>query len=379
MFRVALSRAGVSLIASLSLLGGAAETLNAQPESAPTADSAPPSTPPAAPPSTPPAAPPKAQPASDPYPAAPKFDAQLTSVLRGKGGSITLVGRSGQQYEPAGDLAWQRIGSGGVSVSVTRMFRGGNGKLYAAGNRAPLFAQEDGLWSGYSLARKGPSAASSGSAPIIAMRRQLYELGATGWRALAITPAVVKHLWAASATRVFFADVDGQLWSGRGAGWQRIAITLAPGESIAEVHGLAGKLAVALTSKGRVFSLNKRTARLVSTGSLGSELHVEALGVVGGRLLAAAQYPDKPPSAEAKTVLLEVGQDALTQIEELWPLAAGDRFSILTEHAGELLVATSKGQVRTKLADDRWKNVSLSEKPLDPALRFPRSGPARAR
>ncbi len=360
MFRVALPRKGAVLLAALIAFGGVTRLLRAQPGATPvTAHDAGPIQPDAAP-------------VPDPLPAAPTFDAQLVSVLRNKDGSLTLIGSSGQQYESAGELAWQRAGTGGVSVSVSRVFRGGNGKLFAVGNRAPLFSRKDGLWAGYSLARKGPAAASTGSAPIIALRRQLYELGAVGWRALAVTPAIVQHLWAASSNRVFFADRDGKLWAGRGGGWQKISITLAPNETIAQLHGVAGKLAVALTSRGRLFLLDKRVARLLRADSLGSELRIEALGVVEGTLMAAARHPNK-------TVLLKVGTKALAPVGELWPVSQGDKFSIITEHPKGILVGTKLGQIRVRLVNGAWKNASIANAPVDPTLRFPHSGPAKAR
>mgnify|MGYP003631692534 CR=1 FL=1 len=369
MFRVAIQRIGAVLLAVLALNAGAASLVIADPEPTPTpvADAGPvlPETP-----------------ASDPLPTAPAFDAQLVSVLPSSTGALTLVGRSGQQYEPKGDLTWQRVGAGGVSVSVMRMFRGGNGKLFAVGDRAPLFSKTggskidgsktDALWAGYSLARKGPAAASTGSAPVIALRRQLYELGANGWRALATTPAIVAHLWASSRSRIFFSDTDGQLWSGRGGGWQRISITLGPKERVTQIHGVPGKLAVALTSQGRLFSLESRTAKLVSAGSLGSELKVQALGVVKGTLLAAAVHP-------SKTVLLEVGAKSMTEVGELWPIRADDKVTIIAAHPKGLLIATSQGQMRLQLANGSWKNAAIKATPPGAAPRFPNSGPAQAR
>ncbi|MCP4443766.1 MAG: hypothetical protein GY811_00275 [Myxococcales bacterium] len=372
MFRAQLPKLVTCSLAVLALTAGASSLLDAQPT--PAIDAGPSGAGPSDAFAATDAGGPQmdAAPTSDPLPSVPTFDAQLATTLRSRTGNLTLIGRSGQLYESTGDLEWQRTDTGGVSATVTAMYRSGSGKLYAVGARAPLFARKDGLWAAYPLARKGSSAASTGQRPIIALRHQLYELGTTGWRALTLAPAVVKHLWAASPTRIFLADRDGQLWSGRGAGWQRISVTLAPGEGIASLHGVPGKLAVALTTQGRLFSLGKRVARPIRSGSLGGELRIQTVGVVGGVLLAAAQLAER-------SLLLEVEAKTMKRLDDLWPLSEGDRFAIVAEHPSGILVATERGQARIGKQDHTWRNATVKAEFHGAPETFPNSGPARAR
>lgn len=305
-------------------------------------------------------------------PPVPGFDAQLTSAMHAKDGSLTLVGRSGQLYQSSGDLQWQRTDRGGVSVTVSRVFRSGAGKLYAVGDRAPLFARQgEALWAGYSLVRKGSAAASRDGAKIIALRRQLFELGATGWRSIAKAPATVRHLWAPTSRHFFIADADGNIWSSRGGGWQRIAITLRPGERIAELRGLPKRFAVARTNQGRLFALEKKTAKLIPAGAIGSDVVVEAIGVANGELLAVARD-------NSDALLVKVNLTGLTKVDELWQPPLSDQFALIAAHKGGLFIATSAGQARIRREDKTWANAEVLA--ASPNLQsFPNSGPALAR
>ncbi len=310
---------------------------------------------------------PSPAPAPAPSPAPASFDAQLASVLRTSEG-ISLVGRSGQLYEPAeGDHRWLHKGTGGVSTDVTAMYLSAKGKLFAVGNRAPLFTYQDGVWETFRLARKGSAAANSGTKPIIALRRKIYELSASGWRPIGNAPAVVEHLWAASSKRIVLWDVKGQLWTGHGEAWRLIKIPLAPKQRIATIIGRSG-LVVALTTDGALHSIDKRMARPLSAGGV----KVQLVAAVNGKLLAIGEVA-------GTNHLYEITGKTLTLLGTLWPLAQNDRFAILSSVSTGLLIATARGQAQIQSSDGSWKTATIGiQRPTSPPIPFKNVAPARS-
>jgi len=251
------------------------------------------------------------------------------------------------------------------------MFAGSGDTVFAVGNRAPVFVRQHGIWGVYPLSRKGSAAANSGPLPIIALRRQLYQLGPTGWRGLSNAPAAVTHLWAPTPSHIFLSDRNNQLWETRGSGWQRIASPLAPGVSIAGIFGLRNSVVVARTSEGHLLSLGKRGATRLAQGALGPELRIQAVGVANGMLMAAG-------TLQTKNVLMQVGPTGLSEVAELWPLQPGDSFAVVTSFEKRLLVATKKGQVRVQQPDKAWRNAKVTKQQSIAPKAFPNSGPAQA-
>ncbi len=312
-----------------------------------------------------------ATPTAAPTPGALPFDAQLASVLRTAEG-ISLVGRSGQLYESTGEHRWLRKNSGGVSTNVKAIYQSTAGKLFAVGDRAPLFSYENGVWAAFPLARKGSAAANSGSLPIIALRRKIYELGTNGWRPIGTGPAVVDQLWAASSKRIVLSDVKGQLWAGHGEVWRRIKISLATDDRIAKIVGLPGGLIVALTAKGFLYSIGKRLAKPLRAAGVGPILKVQMVAVANRKLLAIGQ-------AENTNRLYEIGGKMLTPIVALWPLQQGDRFVMITSVASSLLIATEQGQAQIRQQDGSWHPATIGIQRPSPPMQFSNVGPARSR
>lgn len=288
-------------------------------------------------------------------------EARLVSVVPTDGAAPTLVGESGELYEPSGELQWRRRHAGGVSVTVAAVYRSVQGVLYAVGQRAPLFRLEKGAWSMYPLVQRGKARASSGDLGIFAVHRTIYELGQGGFRKIATAKGTVSALWASSAKRLYVVTDEQSLWSGNSSSWRPIRLPLDKGEAITDVVGVTGHDAIALTTSHRLFKVDGKNARQISMGEELQGLTVHALADVHGRLLLAGVLGS---GAEQSSVLAEVSKGAVQKIAELWPLKEDDRFALLasTPDLG-ILVATRRGQLQVLGKDGTWRPGQLHTDP----------------
>ncbi len=313
---------------------------------------------------------------SDPAPEAMKGSARLVSLLRSKSGLPTLVGKSGELYEPAADLAWQRGSAGGVSTDVLALYPSGTSDFFAVGSRAPLFRRRAGVWSAFHLGNRGRAAVSSGPAPIIAVGRHLYELTGSSWMRIASAKGKVRALFASRPNQIYLVTTRGQLYVGRKS-WRKLSIKLGADDEIRSIVGVPGKQTVALTKKNKLYLLQKKGAKLLTLGPELRGLKIHAMGVAANTVLLAGQLGS---GATAKTLLVKVEKNTASAAGELWPLQPGDRFALLYEDPqNRLLVASHQGQLRLREKNGRWRNGEVDIAPPPPPENFTKSGPALAK
>lgn len=296
----------------------------------------------------------------------------LVGALKKTGQAPTLIGRSGDLYEPAGPLSWKRTNGGGVSANVESVHRDNSGTLYAQGSRAPLFRNDSGIWSANPLANRGSSTFSLGSRSVITAGRHIYLLDAKGWRRVASARAVIKAIWAKSPNRFFVATSDGKLYVGGKAGWKLLRITLGESEEITTLIG-TGDQVVALTNRQRLFTIPPAGfARQISQAGF-AKLEIHKLGVVKGKIVAAGVAG----KSERNSLLLQVGGKSLTKVDTLWRLTDEDRFAVLIEHGqDQLIVASKTGQIRVRKTDGTWQNALVNTALPTPASSYVGSAPA---
>ncbi len=317
----------------------------------------------------------RAQPVSDPPPAAMEGDARLVAVLSNKGGAPTLVGKSGEMYEPTADMQWRRSGAGGVSTDVRALYRAGGG-LFAVGSRAPLFRKRAGLWSAFHLGNRGRSAVSPTRMPMISVGRHIYELTGKSWTRVASAKGAVRALYASRAKQVYLVTTKDQLYVGYKS-WRLLPIKLPKGDKIRSIFGLPGKHTLALSAQNRLYLLQAKGARLLPLGPKFRGLRIHATGIIAGKLMLAGHIGSGP---KRKSILAEIGTQKLTAVSDLWPLEPGDRFALLYEDKDKrLMVASRQGQIRVQGKDGLWTNGALDVSPPAPPGDFSQSGPARSR
>lgn len=316
-------------------------------------------------------------PVSDPAPEAMVGNARLVAVLPNKSRAPTLIGKSGEFYEPSSDLQWQRVGAGGVSTDVQSIFKTDGEALFAVGSRAPLFRRASGLWAAFPLGNRGRAAVSPGRLPVISVGRHIYQLSGSSWRRIASARGGIRALFAAKPNRVYVVTTQNQLFVGGSRSWQRVPITLPVGDQIRSLVGLPGKAPLALTDQNHLYALQPKGAKLVTTGPELRGLQIHAMGVAGGRLLLAGRVG---ASRDGKTVLAEVGKSKIQTLTPLWPLEPDDRFALIyQDHKNRLLVGSHQGQLRVQEKDGQWRNGELRLAPPSPPEDFKHSAPARSR
>lgn len=310
-------------------------------------------------------------------PAAMDGNARLVTILRNKAQAPTLIGQSGEMYEPTSELLWQRSGAGGVSTDVQSIFKTSTDALFAVGSRAPLFRRAKGLWAAFPLGNKGRAAVSPGRLPIISVGRHIYELSGSSWHRIASARGAVRALYAANANRFYVVTTKNQLFLGGRKSWQAIAIKLPVGDQIRSLIGVPGKQTIALTEQHRLYSLHPKGARLLATGPAFAGLEIHAIGVVDGRLLLAGR---QGKGANKKSILVELRKSKLKTLTSLWPLEPDDRFALIhQDYKKRILVGTHQGQVRVQNTDGNWRNGEIQLAPPGPPEDFSKSRPAHSR
>jgi hypothetical protein len=316
-------------------------------------------------------------PVSDPDPKAMVGNARLVAVLANKSKAPTLVGKSGEIYEPSSDRQWQRVGAGGVSTDVQSIFKTNGEALFAVGSRAPLFRRAGGLWAAFPLGNRGRAAVSPGRQPIISVGRHIYQLQGSSWHRIASARGGIRALYAANANRFYVVTTQDQLFVGGRKSWQRLPITLPAGDQIRAIIGVPGKHTIAVTEQNLTYKLHPKGARLLARDPSLSGLEIHAMGVVSGRLLLAGRLG---AAADSKTLLAEISASKMTPLTPLWPLEPDDRFALVYEnHEKKLLVGSHQGQLRIQGKDGLWHNGELKLAPPAPPENFKNSTPARSR
>jgi hypothetical protein len=315
--------------------------------------------------------PPAADPAGPPQPA---FDARLVTWIN-ESGRRTLVGASAQLYRPAGKQRWQRDAAGGVAVDVRRAFASPGGTLFAVGSASPLFAREGGTWASFPLPNHGPCAANPGPIPAIAVGRHVYLLEGESWRRQASARSTITALWATSPTRMYAATHSGALAVLSGRAWTNLRSPLPPGDTIRHIIGVAGQHPIAISDSGAVLELGNIAARALPREVALEGMEIQALGTHKGTVFLAGTTAEHPERA----VLVRIHKGKLVLDATLWPLAPGDRVALVAGGT-DLLVATARGQVRSRRADGTWVDGVISpDLPAPPPEADGRAAPARSR
>ncbi len=292
----------------------------------------------------------------------------------------TLIGASGQFFVPDADTnaAWKRTLAGGVSTDVQTVMRSPKGVLYAIGNRAPLFKQSAGIWSASPLKNRGASTFAKGPHSIITTGRHVYQLTAKGWSRIASARGTIRSIWAANPRRFWIATEDNLLYSGGRNSWRPIRVNLPEGDTIATLLGIASTNTVfAFTKKNRILLVTPKAARILPIPSSMAKLQIHTSAVVNGKVLVAGTIG---AGTQTRSVLAQVGTKGIAELSPLWPIAEGDRFTVLVENKNQqLVVATHHGQIRIREGDGRWKNGVLKAELATPKPSFSDSKPAHTR
>jgi hypothetical protein len=233
--------------------------------------------------------------------------------------AVTLVGRSGQIYAPAGAGVWRRREAGGIATDVTAAIRRTSG------------------------------------------------------------PAKVTAVWAASGTSILVAGADGTLARFDRGRLTPVRTGLPADDPIALLIGAAPNQVYGRTQGGAWLRIDRAgTARVTLAQELtGFEEQAAGLGPDGALWLAGSVPAD---AGARRTLLARADKIRLLAADALAAPADGDRYAVVwgTAATGELLVATRAGALRLRARDGTWTEGHVSgELPSAPVRRG--AGPARAR
>ena len=122
---------------------------------------------------------------------------------------MTLIGPSGQVYEPSGDSAtWTRHALGGIAADVTGATRADNA-IVVAGRGTPMYRFADATWRAVRIGQRGKTVLGNGPHAAVAIGRQVFVSDHNEWLRIAEAPANVTALWAGSKQRIFIATAGG--------------------------------------------------------------------------------------------------------------------------------------------------------------------------
>jgi hypothetical protein len=130
----------------------------------------------------------------------------------------TLVGASGQLYEPTSDGSaprWVRRTAGGVSANLVGAARL-DGEIVAAGSQTPLFQQREQRWTITQLGQRGRVVLGTGTFFSVAIGRQIFIRSKGKFLRIGAVAGTVSNLWAASESVVLVATDQG-IFRKRGA------------------------------------------------------------------------------------------------------------------------------------------------------------------
>ena len=304
----------------------------------------------------------------------------IAAVLGGPSlADSTLVGVSGQLFEPNPDGGWKRADRGGVACRVTSAFRV-DGHVWAMCSRAPLFQRVKSVWSAEPLANRGPArAAQISSAPLFSVGRSLYRRVGGQWERVSTAPFRIDSLLATSPRSALAVSPRGEVQKLSGKRWK--GLIAAPkrdrGDPIARLFG-SPKFTYATTRGGALVHI---------VGSRPSTVGIPA---------AAAGFAPRSSCASTDGTVLAVGSASsgerllrfrgrvATVGVALPSFEADERASFLHCHrSGELLLATSTGRVlvrRSAEPDGGWTAMEIqTAPPTERTFTNPGAKPASAR
>ena len=277
----------------------------------------------------------------------------------------TLIGPSGQVYEPDGAGAWVKRVPGGVAADVTAAMRLA-GRIVVTGRAAPMYAFDGKLWRVTPIGQRGRVVVATGPTPCLAIGSQIFQHDKQGWVRVATAPAPITALWAASRTNIRIATATvgtattastSAVWTQRGGKFQQ----LTPATIATAFVGTTTPLAV--TAAGLV-EIDKAKAPLLGsiTDIVGSAVNPKGNDVW---IVTAS------PGAALGLVLLRGGKLAPAIAT---PISAGSALADVTvDSAGRVLLATRDGAVQL------WDGKAWSAGTIRSELPAPGRGPGPAR
>jgi hypothetical protein len=310
-------------------------------------------------------------------PAATEYPIDLAGVVADSGASVdklTLVGRSGQVYEPT-EAGWQRTHPGGVAADVAGAVRVGS-TLYAIGNRAPIYELKNKVWIATPLPNRGTAALSiGGHAGTAAVGRHIYQLKANKWERLTTAERRVTSLWAGSSKKIYVATTRGRLRFTDGKKWAVIRNAMATEDSVFAMRGAKNGEVYGLASSGLVLWVHRPQAQEVLFEGDLADFSIHAMGTGrGGQVVLAGV--DSGGTAR----LLGLAKGAVKVLDDLPALTEGDRFTVVvTDKKGTVLVGTRSGRVQLSAQKGTWQDRPIGGRLAAQTPEIPPgSAPARA-
>ena len=281
---------------------------------------------------------------------------------------MTLIGPSGQVYEPSGDAAtWTRHVFGGNAADVTGAVRDDNA-IFVAGRGTPLYRFADATWRAVRMGQRGKTILGNGPRAAVAIGRQVFVADQGAWLRLAEAPGNVVAVWAASKQRAFIATSAG-VFSFTGKDFSKVSSAMAnsfvTGSDAASDPWLltATSLTPLRGSKAQSRSLLQdkqplapAVARTDATRSYeGGDWHPD--------LLAAAVAPDGTVwllgREPADTTLSVVSYSKTDHHVIATPIAADAQIAaFVVDHAGRVAVATRAGEIEV-LDGQAWHSGTI--------------------
>lgn len=267
----------------------------------------------------------------------------------------TLIGPSGQVYEPDGTGAWIHRVPGGMAADVTAAMRLA-GNIVVTGRAAPMYAFDGKLWKAAPIGQRGRVLVAAGPVPCIAIGAQIFVFEKKGWVRVATAPAPIVALWAGSKTNLRIATAT-EVWTLRGGAFQK----LAPATVATAFVGVNAPLAV--TASGLV-EIDKAKAPVLAALT-------DLVGSAGAPKGGDTWLVTAPAGAPLALTRLHAGKLAPAIPT---PLAAGAALAdVSVDSAGRVLLVTRAGEVHL------WDGKAWSVGTLRTELPAPGRGPGPAR
>ena len=179
----------------------------------------------------------------------------------------TLVGPSGQVWQPDGKGGWTRGGPGGVAADV-----GGAvvaAQLVVVGKATPAYRLDPDGWRALRLGERGKTVMGVGPHPAFAIGRNVFVWKAKAWVRVGTAPAGVVALWASSDSKLYVAGAD-RVW--RLAGKRLVEHAAA---SLARFG--SGATPLAITTDGALYDVAAKAAAPLGAGFTALALYTGSL------------------------------------------------------------------------------------------------------
>lgn len=264
----------------------------------------------------------------------------------------TLVGPSGQIYEPDGKGAWARHAAGGVAADVSGAARA-DGELIVTGHSSPMYRDHEGVWFTVEVGADGHTVMGTGPAFAVAVGKDVFTRGKKGWTRAATVPGKITAVW--SDGKQTWAATDAALYRIRnkdaakaGDAPRALAGGTAWGIGDKTLTPLGGGKAVPATLDGTAVTV-------VAAGGAPGDASLTVVADNGGHL-----------------VLAHTHKGALEKIDDV--PGTGPVAALAVDPAGTALVAFADGTIAVHAAG-AWTTAQVTD--ALPAAK-PGPGPSRA-